>query len=73
MEEIVERYAPDFAALGADSQLRFVPCLNDSAGHVDVITAIVAANLQGWEEVLLPVGAVPSIPETLDHKAVKSA
>ena len=63
LEEIVERYAVDFAERDAGkSELRLVPCLNDSGAHVDVIEDLIRTNVGGWEDVLRPVGAVPSIP-----------
>jgi len=70
LEEIVERYVPDFAALSEAADMRFISCLNDSVEHVDVITAVVKGNLHGWEEVLLPVGAVPNVPESLERARV---
>jgi ferrochelatase len=66
LEEIVERYFSEYAALANDNQkLRFIPCLNDSAEHVNVLAALIRNQVQGWEDTLSPVGAVPSIPVEL--------
>lgn len=66
LEEIVERYAADFVERGGDEcELHFIPCLNDSAEHVDAIAELVRSNTGGWEDVLAPVGAVPSVPREL--------
>jgi ferrochelatase len=66
LEEIVERYIPEnSAAADAAQEIRFIPCLNDSREHVDVVMALIRNQVQGWEDVLRPVGAVPSIPAEL--------
>jgi ferrochelatase len=66
LEEVVERYIPALAEQGGE--LRFVSCLNDSPAHVDVITALIRSNVQGWEATLKPVAAVPVIPDELQDE-----
>jgi ferrochelatase len=69
LEEIVDRYFSAYAALANDNQkLRFIPCLNDSAEHVNVINALIRTNIQGWEDTLQPVASVPVIPEELQDQ-----
>ena len=65
LEEIVDRNK--VASGSADNGLRFIPCLNDSAPHADLITGLIAAQVQGWEEALSPVGVVPSVPVEQDR------
>jgi ferrochelatase len=68
LEEIVDRNKSD--AESADGTgLRFIPCLNDSGAHADVIAGLIGNQLKGWEEALVPVGSVPSIPTDLRSEA----
>lgn len=47
LEEIQLRYAETFTAAGGTA-LRYIPALNDSAAHLDVLGGIVQRQLQGW-------------------------
>jgi ferrochelatase len=71
LEEIVERYAADFAADG-EGELRFIPCLNAEPAQVDIIEDLIRRNLGGWEDLLRPVSAVPTVPQELSVRASAS-
>jgi len=47
LEEINEEIRESFEEAGGEEFL-YVPCLNDEAGHVDVLSQIIADNLKGW-------------------------
>ncbi|MFI4979572.1 MAG: ferrochelatase, partial [Nevskiales bacterium] len=47
LEEIQLRYAETFTAAGGTA-LRYIPALNDSAAHLDVLGGIVQRQLHGW-------------------------
>ncbi|WP_051748256.1 ferrochelatase [Nevskia soli] len=47
LEEIQLRYAETFTAAGGTA-LRYIPALNDSPAHLDVLGGIVLRQLQGW-------------------------
>jgi ferrochelatase len=64
LEEIVDRNHEGTGS-AEEGGLRFIPCLNDSPAHVAMFAELVRIQVQGWEDVLSPVGAVPSIPADL--------
>lgn len=64
LEEIVERYIPDFAAGNPDYEMRFIPCLNDSPAQTAIIETLIRDNLHGWEDTLQSVVPVPNAPES---------
>ncbi|HET6602882.1 MAG TPA: ferrochelatase [Xanthomonadaceae bacterium] len=49
LEEIALRNAQDFVAAGGEA-LRYIPCLNDSPAHLDVLEALLRRHCHGWPE-----------------------
>ncbi|HEX7817212.1 ferrochelatase [Dyella sp.] len=49
LEEIAMQNRDFFVEAGG-SELRYIPCLNDSAGQIDSLTQLVLRHTQGWEE-----------------------
>lgn len=49
LEEIALQGREDFHAAGG-RQYRYIPCLNDDAGWIDALHALVRRHLQGWTE-----------------------
>lgn len=47
LEEINEEIKESFEEAGGE-QFTYIPCLNDDDAHVDALSAIIRANLQGW-------------------------
>ncbi len=47
LEEIAMQNAERFAAAGG-GKLRYIPALNDQAGHVDALAGIIRTHLSGW-------------------------
>ncbi len=48
LEEIAIAGAEDFQAAGG-GEFHYIPALNDHPAHIDALSHIVEANLQGWE------------------------
>lgn len=62
--ETVEEVADELAevATSAGTELRYVPCLNDSADHAELMTSLVNENLgERWRNALKPITEVPQI------------
>lgn len=53
LEEVAIRYAEDFRVAGG-SELRYVPALNASAPHIDMLAALCERHLAGWSRVPTP-------------------
>lgn len=49
LEEIAMQNRDFFVEAGG-SELRYIPCLNDSAGQIDSMAQLVLRHTQGWEE-----------------------
>jgi ferrochelatase len=49
LEEIAMQNRDFFTAAGGET-LRYIPCLNDSAGQIDSLASLVLRHTQGWEE-----------------------
>lgn len=49
LEEIAMQNRDFFVEAGG-SELRYIPCLNDSAGQIDAMAQLVLRHTQGWEE-----------------------
>lgn len=47
LEEINDEIQESFVEAGGE-EFTYIPCLNDSADHIDVLTKIIRKNLQGW-------------------------
>lgn len=47
LEEINEEIRESFEHAGGES-FTYIPCLNDDAAHIDALTGVINANLQGW-------------------------
>jgi ferrochelatase len=47
LEEINEEIKDSFVEAGGE-HFTYIPCLNDSEKHIDVLTSIISENLHGW-------------------------
>ncbi|MDJ0929052.1 MAG: ferrochelatase [Gammaproteobacteria bacterium] len=59
LEELRVDYTAQYAEGGGE--LRVVPCLNAAPAHVDALEKVVRQQLQGWEDSLRAVQAVPPL------------
>lgn len=53
LEEVAIRYAEDFQAAGGE-QLRYVPALNASEGHIQMLATLCDRHLAGWPRASVP-------------------
>lgn len=49
LEEIALQYAGVYRKAGG-GKLRYIPALNDSAAHIDALSALILGHLDGWSE-----------------------
>lgn len=53
LEEVAIRYAEDFRGAGG-GELRYVPALNASAAHIEMLASLCERHLGGWPRVAMP-------------------